>query len=229
VLVGYRLPLFTLAEQLGNVRRACRLMGVHRSTYDRPKKQVDRWGLEALNVCERRRPRMPNLIGPHLEQRIVAFALAHPGFRPRRISAELAGEKWGGLRISERGVPDLFGLAAGDPCIALLAWRSGCQFELADLVAGHRGPLEGIVLAAGEHVPEEHSLRAVAVAAICWPRRALMGSKNARIGPSCGPPSRPPRRGCAGPARRRPTGAVGTVALGVPRGVCDLVRGHPHS
>ena len=68
------------------------------------KKRVDRWGLEALNVRERRRPRMPNQIGPHLEGRIIAFALAHPGFGPRRISAELAREKWGGIRISEHGV-----------------------------------------------------------------------------------------------------------------------------
>jgi transposase len=104
VLVGFRLRLFTLAEELGNVSAACRLMGVDRSTYYRLKAKVDRWGLEALNVRERRRPRMPNEIGPHLEQRIVAFALGHPGLGPRRISAELAREKWGGLRISEHGV-----------------------------------------------------------------------------------------------------------------------------
>jgi transposase InsO family protein len=104
VLVGFRLRLFTLAEELGNVSAACRAMGVHRSTYYRLKRRVDCWGLEALNVRERRRPRMPNQIGPHLEQRIVAFALAHPGLGPRRISAELAREKWGGIRISEHGV-----------------------------------------------------------------------------------------------------------------------------
>ena len=104
VLVGYRLRLFTLADELGSVSEACRMMGVHRSTYYRWKRQVDRWGLEALNVRERRKPRMPNEIGPHLEQRIVAFSLAHPGFGPRRISAELAREKWGGLRISEHGI-----------------------------------------------------------------------------------------------------------------------------
>jgi transposase InsO family protein len=104
VLVGFRLRLFTLAEELGNVSAACRAMGVDRSTYYRWKRKVDRWGLEALNVRERRRPRMPNEIGPHLEQRIVAFALGHPGFGPRRISAELAREKWGGLRISEHGI-----------------------------------------------------------------------------------------------------------------------------
>jgi transposase InsO family protein len=104
VLVGFRLRLFTLADELGNVSAACRAMGVDRSTYYRLKKRVDRWGLEALNVRERRRPRMPNQIGPHLEGRIIAFALGHPGYGPRRISAELAREKWGGLRISEHGV-----------------------------------------------------------------------------------------------------------------------------
>jgi Winged helix-turn helix len=83
VLVGFRLRLFTLAEELGNVSAACRAMGVHRSTYYRLKHRLDRYGLEALQVRERRRPRMPNEIGPHLEQRIVAFALGHPSLGPR--------------------------------------------------------------------------------------------------------------------------------------------------
>jgi transposase InsO family protein len=103
VLFGYRLRLFALAGEIG-VRAACRTMGVHHSTYYRWKRRVDRWGLEALRVRERRRPRMPNELGPHLEQRIIAFSLAHPGFGPKRISAELAREKWGGLQISAHGV-----------------------------------------------------------------------------------------------------------------------------
>ena len=103
VLFGYRLRLFTLAADIG-VRPACRAMGVHHSTYYRWKSRVDRWGLEALRVRERRRPRMPNQIGPHIEQRVLAFSLAHPGCGPRRIAAELAREKWGGLRLSEHGV-----------------------------------------------------------------------------------------------------------------------------
>ena len=103
VLFGYRVRLFTLAEEIG-VRPACRAMGVHHSTYYRLKRRVDRWGPEALRIRERRRPRMPNQIGPHLEQRVVAFCLGHPGLGPRRVSAELARAKWGGLRISEHGV-----------------------------------------------------------------------------------------------------------------------------
>jgi transposase InsO family protein len=103
VLFGFRLRLFSLAGEIG-VRPACRAMGVHHSTYYRWKEKVDRWGLEALRVRERRRPRMPNELGPHLEQRILAFALAYPGLGPKRIAAELAREKWGGLRISPNGV-----------------------------------------------------------------------------------------------------------------------------
>lgn len=131
VLVGFRLRLFTLADELGNVSAACRAMGVDRSTYYRLKAKVDRWGLEALNVRERRRPRMPNQIGPHLEQRIIAFALGHPGYGPRRISAELAREKWGAIRISEHGV-----------------WRVLCRVGLNTrskrlaLIARHRDPFE---------------------------------------------------------------------------------------
>lgn len=104
VLFGYRLRLFTLAEELGNVSEACRQMGVARSTYYAWKPKLERYGLDGLRVRERRPPRMPNQLGPHLEHRIIAFALGNPGFGPRRISAELRREKWGGIRVSENGV-----------------------------------------------------------------------------------------------------------------------------
>ncbi len=84
VLFGYRLRLFTLAEELG-VRPACRAMGVHHSTYYRLKARVDRWGLEALRIRERRRPRSPAADRP---PRAVHchFPLGQPGFAPRRIA-----------------------------------------------------------------------------------------------------------------------------------------------
>jgi transposase InsO family protein len=131
VLFGFRLRVFTLAEELGNVSAACRARGIERSTYYRWKHKVDRWGLEALRVRERRRPRMPNQIGPHLEQKVIAFSLGHPGYGARRISAELAREKWGGIRISEHGV-----------------WRVLCRVGLNTrskrlaLIARHADPYE---------------------------------------------------------------------------------------
>ena len=99
-------------------------MGIHHSTYYRWKKRVDRWGLEALRVRERRRPRMPNQIGPHFEQRVIAFCLGHPGLGLRRISAELRRAKWGGIRISEHGVWRVlrrFGLNTRAKRLALIA------------------------------------------------------------------------------------------------------------
>ncbi len=81
VLFGFRLRLFTLAEELGNVSEACRAMGVARSTYYAWKPKLERYGLDGLRVRERRKPRMPNQIGPHLEHRVLAFSLGHPGLR----------------------------------------------------------------------------------------------------------------------------------------------------
>jgi transposase InsO family protein len=103
VLFGYRLQLFDLAGRVG-VTAACRLFGVHRSTYYVWRRRVERQGLDALRPRERRRPRMPNQLAKVVEERIVAFALGHPGLGPRRIAAELARERWGGLSVSANGV-----------------------------------------------------------------------------------------------------------------------------
>ena len=123
VLTGYRRRLFTLAQEMG-VRPACRAMGVHHSTYYRLKRQVDRWGLEALNVRERRRPRMPNQIGPHLEQRVIAFALGATRLRAAAELGRAAAGEWGGIRISEHGVwrvPQRYNLNARAKRLALVA------------------------------------------------------------------------------------------------------------
>jgi transposase InsO family protein len=47
---------------------------------------------------------MPNQLSPVVEGRILAFAIAHPGLGPRRISATLAQARWGGLAVSPNGV-----------------------------------------------------------------------------------------------------------------------------
>ena len=103
VLFGFRLRLFDLAREVG-VSAACRTFGVHRSTYYRWRAQVERSGLEMLRPRERRSPRMPNQLSPVIEARILAFSIAHPGLGPRRISASLAQERWGGIVVSHSGV-----------------------------------------------------------------------------------------------------------------------------
>ena len=166
VLFGYRLRLFTLAEELQNVSEACRRMGVSRQTYYRLKHQTDRWGIEALRVPERRRPRQPNEIGPHLEQRIVAFSLAHPGMGPRRISAELAREKWGGLRISEHGVWRVLRRVGLNTRTRRLA-----------LIARHRDPYER---APSPPPPERHIDASKPGSSFRWTASSSAGCRGAR-------------------------------------------------
>ena len=103
-LFRYRLAVFALAKELGNVRAACRMMGIHHSTFYRWKHQLEQYGTEILRPRERHRPRMPNATIPFVEHRIVAFALGHPGFGPARVSAELQRDKWDGIVISPSGV-----------------------------------------------------------------------------------------------------------------------------
>lgn len=130
VLFGYRLQLFDLAGRT-SVSEACRTFGVHRSTYYRWKAQVDRHGLEVLRPRERRRPQMPNQLAAIMEERIVSFAIAHPGLGPRRIASELARDKWGGIVVSPNGV-----------------WRClrrhglNTRAKRLSLVAGYRAPYE---------------------------------------------------------------------------------------
>ena len=103
-LYRFRLRVFSLAEDLGSVRAACRAMGIHPSTYYRWRRQLLRYGTEILRPRERRQPRMPNATPVAVAQQVVGFALGHPGFGPKRIAAELAREKWGGISISPNGV-----------------------------------------------------------------------------------------------------------------------------
>jgi transposase InsO family protein len=128
VLFGYRLQLFALAAERG-VSEACRLMGVHRSTYYRWRPEVERAGLEVLRPRERRRPVMPNQLSLLVEQRIVAFALGHPGHGPRRIASALARPQWGGLIVSANGVYK-----------TLVRHGLNTRAKRLSLVAGYRAP-----------------------------------------------------------------------------------------
>jgi transposase InsO family protein len=103
VLFGYRLRVLDYAART-NVSEACRLFGIHRSTFYVWKRRVERHGLEILRPRERRRPRLPNQLSPFIEERIIAFALGHPGYGPRRIASELGRERWGGIVVSHNGV-----------------------------------------------------------------------------------------------------------------------------
>lgn len=104
VLFRFRLRVIALAKELGSVREACRVMEVHPSSFYRWRQLLERYGPDMLRPRERRRPQMPNAISHQVEEQVVAFALAHPGFGPHRIALELKRERWGGIALSGNGV-----------------------------------------------------------------------------------------------------------------------------
>jgi hypothetical protein len=108
-----------------------RLTLVVDASYCRWKRQLDRDGPEILRPRERRVPPMANQTGVLVEQRVVAFALGHPGFGPARIAAELASPTWGAIRLSTNGVWRVL----GRPGLSTRAKRDG-------LVAGYAAPPE---------------------------------------------------------------------------------------
>ncbi len=130
VLFGYRLQVFDRAGRT-SVSDACRTFGIHRSTYYAWKHQVERGGLEMLRPRERRQPQMPNQLSAVVEERIVAFSLAHPGLGPKKVAAELARPKWGGLLVSQNGVYK-----------TLLRHGLNTAAKRLSLIAGYRAPYE---------------------------------------------------------------------------------------
>jgi Winged helix-turn helix len=100
VLFGFLLQLFALAEEIG-VRPACRAMGVPHSTYYRWKRKVDRWGLEALRVRERRQPRRRLTGGCSLVR--VAASRPRVGAEAKRKERTMDGNftigRFGGIEV----------------------------------------------------------------------------------------------------------------------------------
>lgn len=100
-LIKSRLGLLGLAEELGNVSRACKYLGYSRDTFYRYKDLFETGGEEGLRELSRKKPNIKNRIEAHIEDRVVQFAIEHPAFGQTRASNELKKE---GLFVSPCGV-----------------------------------------------------------------------------------------------------------------------------
>ena len=97
-----KLSLLQLAEKLGNVSKACRIMGYHRDTFYEVRRAFQVGGVAAL-VEKKRGPRSPhpNRVAPEIEERILALCLEHPTWGAQRIANEL---RLKGVNVSSTGV-----------------------------------------------------------------------------------------------------------------------------
>ena len=88
-IIRNKMGLLNLAEELGNVSRACKVMGYSRDTFYRYRELVEEGGVDALIEKTRRKANPKNRIPEDIEEKVVAFAVEQPAFGQVRASNEL--------------------------------------------------------------------------------------------------------------------------------------------
>ncbi|MEN2865971.1 IS481 family transposase ISSde2 [Mannheimia haemolytica] len=104
-LIKHKTGLLNLAEELGNISQACKVMGMSRDTFYRYQQAVEQGGVEALLNQNRRVPNLKNRVDEAIEQAVVKFALDNPAFGQVRVSNELRKQ---GIFISAGGVRSIW-------------------------------------------------------------------------------------------------------------------------
>ncbi len=97
-----KLSLLELATDMGNVSKACRVMGYSRQQFYEIRRNFQTYGADGLI------DRLPGARGPHpnrvaaeVEQAILDHALANPCHGPMRVAQELVLQ---GVQVSSGGV-----------------------------------------------------------------------------------------------------------------------------
>lgn len=100
-IIKNKIGLLNLAEELGNVSKACRVMGFSRDTFYRYQELVETGGVESLFEQSRRKANVKNRADEATQNAVLGFAVEFPAYGQLRASNELRRQ---GIFISPAGV-----------------------------------------------------------------------------------------------------------------------------
>ena len=104
-IIKHKAGLLNLAEELGNVSKACKVMGVSRDTFYRYQELVEEGGVDALINQNRRVPNTKNRVDEQTERMVVEYAVEFPAYGQARASNELRKM---GVFVSGSGVRSIW-------------------------------------------------------------------------------------------------------------------------
>lgn len=104
-IIRNKVGLLELAKSLGNVSRACKVMGFSRDSFYRFKDLYDTGGELALQEISRKKPIYANRVDELIEQAVADFAIDKPAYGQLRVSNEL---KKKGMFVSPGGVRSIW-------------------------------------------------------------------------------------------------------------------------
>ena len=104
-IIKHKIGLLNLAEELGNISKACTMMGVSRDTFYRYRDAVEDGGIESLFDKSRRTPNLKNRVDPVIESTVIAYATEQPAHGQARASNELRKR---GVFVSGSGVRSIW-------------------------------------------------------------------------------------------------------------------------
>ena len=104
-IIKHKAGLLNLAGELGNVSKACKVMGVSRDTFYRYQELVEEGGVDALINQNRRVPNTKNRVDEQTERMVVEYAVEFPAYGQARASNELRKM---GVFVSGSGVRSIW-------------------------------------------------------------------------------------------------------------------------